>query len=87
MVPIFELIFFWKFLISGLEISDDEKAGAAVKNKLWDKWTDTDGSYIVPYFFDKSFPGTAKIRVKKALKVWKFKYIMYNTFVDKKTKF
>ena len=58
-----------KILNSGLKISDDEKAGAAVKNKMWDKWTDTDGSYIVPYFFDKSFPGTAKIRVKKALKV------------------
>ena len=50
------------------EIGDQEKL-AAVKNKEWTKWTDKDGNYVVPYFFDADFPGTARLRVKKALKV------------------
>lgn len=59
--------------LAGIEIdvaegvTEDER-GAAVKNKEWTKWTDSDGNYIVPYFFHSSFPGTARLRIKKALK-------------------
>ena len=49
----------------GRTLSSDERT--AIKNKEWKLWTDKEGNYIVPYYFDPKFPQSARERVRKAI--------------------